>query len=44
MQFGWMRLLPLALVTVLITAVVIVLAEEGVWTPLFDAIRSVVGL
>jgi NADH-quinone oxidoreductase subunit H len=40
MQFGWKRLLPLALATVLITAVVIVLAEEGVWTPLFDSILS----
>ncbi|MGB3714028.1 MAG: NADH-quinone oxidoreductase subunit NuoH [Candidatus Promineifilaceae bacterium] len=40
MHFGWKRLLPLALATVLITAVFIVLAEEGVWTPLFDSILS----
>ncbi len=40
MQFGWKRLLPLALATVLITAVIIVTVEEDVWTPLFDSFLS----
>lgn len=40
MGFGWKRLLPLALITVLITAVIIVLGEEGVWTTLFDSMRT----
>jgi NADH-quinone oxidoreductase subunit H len=40
MHFGWKRLLPVALATVIITAVVIVLAEEDVWTPIFDSILS----
>lgn len=40
MAFGWKRLLPLALATVVLTAVFIVLSEEGVWTPLFDSIFS----
>jgi NADH-quinone oxidoreductase subunit H len=41
MHFGWKRLLPVALATVVITAVFIVLSEEGVWEPLFDSIFSV---
>ena len=41
MAFGWKRLLPLALATVLITAVFIVMAEEDILTPLFDSVLSV---
>jgi len=41
MHFGWKRLLPVALATVVITAVFIVLSEEGVLEPLFDSIFSV---
>ncbi|MCI0396205.1 MAG: NADH-quinone oxidoreductase subunit NuoH [Chloroflexi bacterium] len=38
MQFGWKRLLPLALANVVITAIFILLVEENVLTPLFDSI------
>lgn len=38
MGFGWKRLLPLALANVVITAALIVLAEEGVLEPLIGAL------
>ncbi|MDX1615517.1 MAG: NADH-quinone oxidoreductase subunit NuoH [Candidatus Promineifilaceae bacterium] len=40
MQFGWKRLLPIALVNVVLTGTFIVLAEEGVFEPLLDLIQS----
>lgn len=38
MSFGWKRLLPLALANVVVTAALIVLAEEGVFEPLIGAL------
>ena len=38
MGFGWKRLLPLALANVVVTGVLIVLAEEGVFQSLFGAL------
>ncbi len=40
MSFGWKRLLPLALANVVLTGVLIVLADEGVFRPLIGAILS----
>ena len=42
MQFGWKQLLPISLINVLITAVVIVLVEDEIWTPLFDSLLSAI--
>lgn len=38
MQVGWKRLLPLALANLVVTAVFIVLAEAGVFRPLFETL------
>jgi NADH-quinone oxidoreductase subunit H len=38
MDFGWKRLLPIAALNFVITAVFIVMAEEGTLDPLFEAI------
>jgi NADH-quinone oxidoreductase subunit H len=38
MDFGWKRLLPIAALNFIITAVFIVMAEEGTLTPLFESI------
>jgi NADH-quinone oxidoreductase subunit H len=38
MHFGWKSMLPLSLANVVITAVVIVLVEEDVWTPILGSI------
>lgn len=43
MAFGWKRLLPLALANVVITAVFIVLAEEGIMQQFFENIVSLMG-
>ena len=40
MSFGWKRLLPLALANVVITGALLVLAEEGVFDVLLDAIQG----
>lgn len=40
MGFGWKRLLPLALANVVITGVLIVLAEEGIFAPLIGALLA----
>ena len=40
MSFGWKRLLPIAVLNFVITAVFIVLYEEGVLKPLFDAVTG----
>lgn len=40
MSFGWKRLLPLSLANVIITGVLIVLYEEGVFQPLIGALLS----
>lgn len=40
MGFGWKRLLPLALANVVVTGVLIVLAEEGVFSSLFSALLN----
>lgn len=40
MAFGWKRLLPLALVNVVVTGALLVLAEEGVFAPLLGAVQG----
>lgn len=40
MSFGWKRLLPLALANVVVTGVLIVLLEEGVFQPLLGALLA----
>lgn len=40
MSFGWKRLLPLALANVVVTGVLIVLAEEGILQPLIGALLA----
>lgn len=40
MGFGWKRLLPLALANVVVTGVLIVLAEEGILQPLIGALLA----
>jgi NADH-quinone oxidoreductase subunit H len=39
MSFGWKGLLPIAVLNFMITGVLIVMAEEGFFTPLFDSIQ-----
>jgi NADH-quinone oxidoreductase subunit H len=38
MQFGWKRLLPVALINVVVVAVFILLVEEGVLTPFLNSV------
>jgi len=40
MSFGWKVLLPIAVLNFLITAVLIVMAEEGTLTPLIDSVSK----
>jgi NADH-quinone oxidoreductase subunit H len=40
MSFGWKVLLPIAVLNFLVTAVLIVMAEEGTLTPIFESIRQ----
>lgn len=40
MSFGWKRLLPISLANVVVTGVLIVLAEEGVFQPLIGALLN----
>lgn len=40
MGFGWKRLLPIAVLNFLITAIFIVMAEEGAFTPLIESIQQ----
>lgn len=40
MGFGWKALLPIAVLNFIITAVLIVMAEEGTLTPIIDAVRG----
>jgi NADH-quinone oxidoreductase subunit H len=39
MGFGWKALLPIAVLNFIITAVLIVMAEEGTLSPLLDSVR-----
>jgi len=40
MGFGWKVLLPIAVLNFLVTAVLIVMAEEGAFTPILNSIRQ----
>ena len=40
MGFGWKALLPIAVLNFLVTAVLIVMAEEGAFTPILNSIRQ----
>ncbi|PID87258.1 MAG: NADH-quinone oxidoreductase subunit NuoH [Chloroflexi bacterium] len=43
MSFGWKRLLPIAVINFIILATVLVMAEEGFFTPIQEAIRGFLG-
>lgn len=40
MGFGWKTLLPIAVLNFLVTAVLIVMAEEGTLTPIIDSVTQ----
>jgi NADH-quinone oxidoreductase subunit H len=40
MGFGWKVLLPIAVLNFIVTAVLIVMAEEGTLTPIIDAVQN----
>ena len=40
MGFGWKGLLPIAVLNFIVTAVLIVMAEEGTLAPLLETIRG----
>jgi NADH-quinone oxidoreductase subunit H len=43
MQFGWKRLLPIAVFNFIILGVFIVLQEEGAFQPIIEALRNLLG-
>jgi hypothetical protein len=43
MSFGWKALLPIAVLSFLITAILIVLSEEGVFDTLFTTVTRFFG-
>jgi NADH-quinone oxidoreductase subunit H len=44
MSLGWKVLLPLAVANFLVTAIFLVLAEEGVFEPIVNSLRQFFGL
>ena len=43
MSFGWKRMLPIAVLNFVILAVILVMAEEGAFEPLQQAVVSLFG-
>jgi hypothetical protein len=43
MSFGWKRMLPIAVLNFVILAIILVMAEEGAFAPLQQAVLSIFG-
>ena len=43
MSFGWKRMLPIAVLNFVILAIILVMAEEGAFEPLQQAVVSIFG-